>query len=304
MHKIRFALKVFTLTTFVLAFAAVANAQATRTWVSGVGDDVNPCSRTAPCKTFAGAISKTATGGEISVLDPGGYGTLTVTKAITVDGGTGAGWGSVLSSGLSGFTINITTNLTSDKVILRNLSINGNNSVGGFHGIRFLDGAELVVENVDIFNFTGSGIFISQAQTSKTAIDNVRIDNTANGVTATTTIGDCVVMANNLKVHKFTTNGVTATANVRMSLRDSVIAHGTTGLSTTGANSVINADSIYVTGCGTGVSGAGAGSSINVSDSVIAQNTNGVTGVVNSFQGNSLIANTTPGAFVNTTNKQ
>ncbi|HYP49581.1 MAG TPA: hypothetical protein VEQ34_01475, partial [Pyrinomonadaceae bacterium] len=60
-------------------------AQATRTWVSGVGDDVNPCSRTAPCKTFAGAISKTAKGGQISILDPGGFGTLTITKSITVD---------------------------------------------------------------------------------------------------------------------------------------------------------------------------------------------------------------------------
>src|SRR5436309_5110424 len=64
-------------------------AQATRTWVSGVGDDANPCSRTAPCKTFAGAISKTAAGGEIDALDPGGYGTVTITKAITIDGGGG-----------------------------------------------------------------------------------------------------------------------------------------------------------------------------------------------------------------------
>ena len=109
----------------VVGFSTVAHAQATRTWVSGVGDDVNPCSRTAPCKTFAGAISKTATGGEISVLDPGGYGTLTVTKAITVDGGSGAGWGSTLFSSVNGFVINITTGLTTDKVILRNLSING-----------------------------------------------------------------------------------------------------------------------------------------------------------------------------------
>ena len=69
---------------FALFFAAGAQAQATRTWVSGVGDDVNPCSRTAPCKTFAGAISKTANGGEIDCLDPGGYGTLTITKSITV----------------------------------------------------------------------------------------------------------------------------------------------------------------------------------------------------------------------------
>src|SRR5580693_9720 len=69
--------------------APSASAQAPRTWVSGVGDDANPCSRTAPCKTFAGAISKTVAGGEISVLDPGGYGALTITKAITIDGGGG-----------------------------------------------------------------------------------------------------------------------------------------------------------------------------------------------------------------------
>jgi hypothetical protein len=63
-------------------FSVPANAQATRTWVSGVGDDANPCSRTAPCKTFAGAISKTAAGGEINVLDPGGFGAVTITKSI------------------------------------------------------------------------------------------------------------------------------------------------------------------------------------------------------------------------------
>src|SRR3984957_15015789 len=65
--------------------ASAANAQATRTWVSGVGDDANPCSRTAPCKTFAGAISKTAAAGEIDCLDPGGFGALTITKSITID---------------------------------------------------------------------------------------------------------------------------------------------------------------------------------------------------------------------------
>src|SRR5687768_12498119 len=63
---------------------APASAQATRTWVSGVGDDANPCSRTAPCKTFAGAISKTAAGGEINCLDPGGFGGVTITKSISI----------------------------------------------------------------------------------------------------------------------------------------------------------------------------------------------------------------------------
>lgn len=71
----------------ILVISKTAASQATRTWVSGVGDDVNPASRTAPCKTFAGAISKTATGGEINAIDPGGYGAVTITKSITIDGG-------------------------------------------------------------------------------------------------------------------------------------------------------------------------------------------------------------------------
>src|SRR5436305_14160475 len=88
----------------VLLWAGLAGAQASRTWVSGVGDDVNPCSRTAPCKTFAGAISKTAAGGEIDALDPAGYGALTITKAITIDGG-GGQVASVLVSGTNGIVV-------------------------------------------------------------------------------------------------------------------------------------------------------------------------------------------------------
>src|SRR5215468_9003188 len=86
--------------------ADLAHAQATRTWVSGVGDDVNPCSRTAPCKTFAGAISKTAPSGEISVLDPGGYGAVTITKSLTIDGGGGAGFGSIISAQITAIIVN------------------------------------------------------------------------------------------------------------------------------------------------------------------------------------------------------
>src|ERR1700685_513484 len=85
-------------------FALPANAQATRTWVSGVGDDANPCSRTAPCKTFAGAISKTSNCGEIDALDPGGFGALTITKSITIDGG-GGQVASVLVVGTNGFVV-------------------------------------------------------------------------------------------------------------------------------------------------------------------------------------------------------
>src|SRR5258707_14171235 len=85
---------------FVLAFTLMASAQASRTWVSGVGDDVNPCSRTAPCKTFAGAISKTAANGEIDCLDPGGFGAVTIVKSMTID--CGGVTGGILSAGTNG----------------------------------------------------------------------------------------------------------------------------------------------------------------------------------------------------------
>src|SRR5215207_2790332 len=105
---------VFAILALALLIAPAAYAQATRTWVSGVGDDVNPCSRTAPCKTFAGAISKTAAGGEISVLDPGGFGAVTITKAITINGeGTLAG---VLSAGTNGIVVNDGATATPDTI--------------------------------------------------------------------------------------------------------------------------------------------------------------------------------------------
>ncbi|TFI57917.1 right-handed parallel beta-helix repeat-containing protein [Sphingomonas parva] len=152
------------------AFAAPAHAQATRTWVSGVGDDVNPCSRTAPCKTFAGAISKTAAGGEINCLDPGGYGTLTITKSITVDC-TGTMGSTLNSGGINGFVINDSLSATpgQSEVRLRGLSINGAGTTPGLNGIRFISGKSLVVEDVFIQNQKGGfGISIAPSANSAT----------------------------------------------------------------------------------------------------------------------------------------
>src|SRR2546430_5458959 len=123
MNKFRFTFNALAIAIFTFAFASMAQAQATRTWVSGVGDDANPCSRTAPCKTFAGAISKTAVDGEIDALDPGGFGTVTITKAITIDGGP-TGEASILAAGTFGITVNLTASSGSNVVELRNLSIN------------------------------------------------------------------------------------------------------------------------------------------------------------------------------------
>src|ERR1700757_1424415 len=109
MEEIMRRIALFTFLMGLSPFLAVApaHAQATRTWVSGVGDDVNPCSRTAPCKTFAGAISKTATCGEIDALDPAGFGAVTITKSIIIDGGPGVA--SVLHSGTNGIVVSLSS---------------------------------------------------------------------------------------------------------------------------------------------------------------------------------------------------
>jgi len=144
-----------------LLLAGSAFAQASRTWVSGVGDDANPCSRTAPCKTFAGAISKTAVCGEIDALDPAGYGAVTITKGITIDGG--GNLASVLVAGTNGIVVSISTSAATcqQTVILRNLSINGIGS--GINAIRLIGSTVtfLHIEHLSIQRFTTRGVDIS-----------------------------------------------------------------------------------------------------------------------------------------------
>src|SRR5580692_2595266 len=119
MRKIAVLIAVLGTSLLPVLYTVPAHAQATRTWVSGVGDDANPCSRTAPCLTFAGAISKTAAGGEIDALDPGGFGTLTITKSITIDGGGGVASG-MASSGNNGITVSAGA---TDIVTIRNVQV-------------------------------------------------------------------------------------------------------------------------------------------------------------------------------------
>jgi len=169
-----------------LLFAVPANAQATRTWVSGVGDDANPCSRTAPCKTFPGAISKTAAGGEINVLDPGGFGAVTITKSITIDGSGGSIAG-ILVSGTNGITVN-DGGAGTITVTLRNLDIEGlglTGSVSGIRGISFVSGAVLNVQNCTIRNFrdatNGTGISFTPSGAAKLEVVNTIITGNGNG---------------------------------------------------------------------------------------------------------------------------
>jgi hypothetical protein len=158
MNKLRFSLMALAIMAFTLMISTGAQAQATRTWVSGVGDDANPCSRTAPCKTFAGAISKTAVDGEIDALDPGGFGAVTITKSITIDGST-TGMAGILASLTTAVIINIQVNSGSNTVQLRNISMNG--AGNGINGVRVVGpgvaNLAVLVENCVIFGFRATG---------------------------------------------------------------------------------------------------------------------------------------------------
>ena len=170
------------LLVLVTACVGSAYSQASRTWVSGVGDDVNPCSRTAPCKTFAGAISKTAYAGEISCLDPGGFGAVTITKSITIDC-TGT-LGSILAAQTNGIIINLQDTDKRQGVRLRGIQING---VGnGVNGIRILSQTRVTIENSAIDGFTQAALSVESeasvvvSNTSLTG-SNIGISETAKG---------------------------------------------------------------------------------------------------------------------------
>jgi hypothetical protein len=177
---------------FVVGLAiAPAHAQATRTWISGVGDDANPCSRTAPCKTFAGAISKTAAGGEIDVLDPGGFGAVTITKAITFDGG-GGQVASILVSGSN--AINISAG-ASDVIILRNLRLNGIVQTGspGLIGVAVNTAGRVIIEKCDIFGFSSAGVAASPSSGSVAfKVQESTFNNNGGGITIKPTGGATV----------------------------------------------------------------------------------------------------------------
>ena len=245
-----------------LLASAPASAQATRTWVSGVGDDVNPCSRTAPCKTFAGAISKTAAGGEINCLDPAGFGGVTTIKAMTFN--CGYTLGSILASGGPGITINAGVN---DRVSIRGISINGVNQAltPGTIGIRILGAksvsiedsvisnmnlqgiqdartagtTELLVRNTVISHSNGTGIALQATNTSRSSLENVSSINNLFGVAATT--GNSVQIKRSVFAGN-TDSGIEADAGAQVSADDCQITNNNTGVQANGTVRLSNSD--------------------------------------------------------------
>ena len=288
---------------FILAGASTGQAQATRTWVSGVGDDVNPCSRTAPCKTFAGAISKTAAGGEIDALDPGGFGAVTATKSILIDGTTGAGFGSILASGVNGVNVNDSASGSPNTIVvrLRNLSINGAGSVLGLSGVNFTSGATVHVENCVIRNFSTAGIRVATPQPARLIVNNTTISeitgqgiefaggNAANDAsvidnTTITRTGGGVRISNRASV---------AISNSNISLNN--VAAGTAAVIITSAatGNVIHLENCQVNFNSVGVQ-PNAGNTIRLSSTHMTGNGNALNfngGTIASFQNNRIAGN-------------
>jgi hypothetical protein len=253
-------LNVLAVLIFTCAFASLAQAQATRTWVSGVGDDVNPCSRTAPCKTYAGAISKTAKDGEISTLDPGGFGAVTITKSITINGGGGGqGYGSILSAlSPQGVLINITDPADVRKSVkLDWLNINGAST--GTDGIRMIAGNVLHVSNTLVDGLVGDGLEVAVT----TGITNVIVENSQFRNCATTGIR----------------TNATGSGSIRMSVSNSWMTRNGIGVDMVNGTlgSVHDSTVSNNTGHGLQVAEPTIGSNMNITGTNISHN--GGTGV-------------------------
>jgi hypothetical protein len=269
-----------------MVYAAPASAQATRTWVSGVGDDVNPCSRTAPCKTFAGAISKTAAGGEINCLDPGGFGAVTIVKSMTIscpytEGGALAGG--------NGITVNMPA--TTDVTFIRGLDVFGVSPPS--NGIRFVNNGTLHVEDTVIRRFnaaSSAGISVAVTGPAELYLNNVTVAENGSGAT-----GGGIVIApgvggsvkgtiTNSRVRNNANFGVrmdSANGTIAMVIKDTDISGNDSGVSLQ-SGSAINAfltDSIVSHNGTVGIVGNGPVANIRVAHTTITGNGLGVSAV-------------------------
>jgi hypothetical protein len=262
---------VFGSVMMLAAYAAPAQAQASRTWVSGVGDDVNPCSRTAPCKTFPGAISKTATNGEINCLDPGGFGSVTITKSITIaceftEGG-------ILSAGTNGIVINVAGGIVS----LRGLDIEG--FATGLVGVNILQAARVNIEKSVIRGFrggAGTGVQVNVPAVTQVVISDTLISDNLKGITLNTSGAGAVGLSgDNVRVTGHSAAALELLGNSTFAtFKNSVFSHNAgNALSVTTGNGVISVtDSNITNNSGIGVNAASATSRIRIARNNIFNN--------------------------------
>ena len=289
------AARLILITLLLISLATIANAQATRTWVSGVGDDVNPCSRTAPCKTFAGAISKTAKDGLINVLDPGGFGAVTIVKSITIDGT--PFMAGVLAAGTNGININITdVNDINKQVTLRGLDIEGAGT--GLIGVNISSANKVIIENCKILGFrAGSqrGISVNTAVANMNlVVRNTTITNNGlQGISVTGAgAGATIVHLDHVEISQNGSSAIDLVNNAKATIsRCDFAQNGSAGVFVQNAS---DAD-IAFTALEHNIVGvsAGAGASARLYNSHVTHNSTSVSGTVSSHNNNGIINNTT-----------
>lgn len=277
----------------ILSLATIASAQATRTWISATGADANPCSRTAPCLTYASAISKTATGGIINSIDSSSGGAVTITKSILID--SSPDFGHILGSGTNGIIINITDPAdTASTVIIRGIDIHGAGT--GFDGIRILSAKKVIIENCRIERFTGQGIdIVSAVANTQVIIRNCRIsNNTSQGISATfSASGSTVLNVDSCEISQNGSSAVDLIANAKAVVSNSnIVQNGSAGVFA--EQNTTDAD-VSFTKLEQNIIAASAlnGASIRLYNSQLTHNNTSINGNVLSHGNNAVINNTT-----------
>jgi hypothetical protein len=287
MAKLTAASSVVAMLAALGSTAVPAHAQLARTFVSATGSDANNCDRPTPCRTFQHAHDNTLAKGEITVLDPGGYGAVTITKAISIiNDGVGEA-GVLVSGGANGITVNA---LAGDAVSLRGLTIKGI-GFGGGNGIVFTAGKSLTVENCVIRSHIGASplgngiVFQPSADGSFAATDTLVADNQNSGIlvrpTGTGAVDAVVSRAEAYRNNNgIVIDGSQSTGTVKGALADSLVAGNAFGLvvnSTTGqAATQVVATRMAVANNGTGVAvGLAATASLRIGQSAITGNAHG-----------------------------
>lgn len=261
-------------TLIAMFFASSAAGQVQRTFVSGLGNDGNPCSRTAPCRTFGQAIMQTSGGGEVIVLDSAGYGTFAISKAISITAPPGVYAG---ISSFSGHGITIDAGST-DTVILRGLTLSSQGSNGD--GIKFNTGGTLHVENCVVNGFTGGTAVAFLSSGNLEVKDSIFRGNFA-GIVVISSPGKSTAAIDQVRLEG-NSFGLVANEGSKVTVRNSLASGGTAGFASASANSdavEMNVENCVATNNDTGMeaqSGSTGVATLRVSNSVVTDNAIGL----------------------------
>lgn len=290
MNKYRLVFSSLALFTFFLLSTFAAQAQPQRTFVSTSGSDSNPCSRSLPCRNFTAGVTAVAAGGEVVALDSGGYGPVTITKAVTLTAPTGV---YVAITAQTGSAVVVSAE-ASDVVVLRGLTLTG---LGGSNGIDVTSVGVLHVESCVISGFANAGLNVYDYPAQVYMKDTIARNNNNHGVFLRNRSNTSDFVRASIDRCRFEKNGfagVVASTRAKAVVRDSVASgNGTTleghgmiasspfgdgpgssGIELSIENSVMSYNATY--GVSADCFGGAAGSVVRLSHSTVTNNGTGI----------------------------